>query len=211
MWMVWLNTSNERAVREASDPISHVSKRALHFSNSSQFESWQRLTRFDQAWCKRSYSEITNSIFKRKHHNHLTQPTNIDPNTTTMPPKQPKQPKFDSLTTAGRIAKAAHIREQATAKFTPTSLPPDSAPPKKKRRKTVFAPPAELEAEAARRAEAKKMQKPQPKQAPLTTKYKVAAGKTKTKKAFGLVEDDVEGIRGGSAGEAKRKERSRAI
>ncbi|KAM0704475.1 hypothetical protein Q7P35_008709 [Cladosporium inversicolor] len=128
-----------------------------------------------------------------------------------MPPpsKPPKQPKFNTLTTAGRIAKAAHTCDQAALKSTPTSPPPDSAPPKKKPRKIpVLAPPAELEAEAARRAEAKKKPKPKPKKAPLTTKDKIAASKKKKKKKkqnFGPVEDDEKGFRGGRGGEAKTK------
>jgi hypothetical protein len=124
-----------------------------------------------------------------------------------MPPKPSEQPKFNTLTTAGRIAKAAHASEQAAAKSTPTSPPPDSAPPRKKTRKTVLAPPAELEAEAARRAEAKKKPKPKakPEPAPLTTKDKIAASKTKKKKAFGPVEADDEGFKGGRGGEVKMK------
>jgi hypothetical protein len=157
--------------------------------------------------------DITNNILVPKHQKHLTQPTDIDFTTTEMPPKPPKQSKFNTLTTAGRIAKAAHDHEQATSKSTPTSPPPDSALPKKKSRKTVLAPPAELEAEAVRRAEAKKKPKPRPKTAPLTTKDQITASKTKNKKkAFGPVEDDEEGFRGGRGGKAKmRGERPRNL
>lgn len=122
-----------------------------------------------------------------------------------MPPKPPKKPKFNTLTTAGRIAKAAHDREQAAAKSKSASPPPDTAPPKKKSRKIpVLAPPAELEAEAVRRAEAKKKPKPKPKAAPLTTKDKIAA--SKKKKSLGPVEDDEEkGFRADRGGDAKTK------
>ena len=92
------------------------------------------------------------------------------------PPKPTKPPKFNTLTTAGRIAKAAHDREQATSKLAATSPPPESPTTKKKSCKIpVLAPPAELEAEATRRAEAKKTKKPPKK--PLTTQEKIAASK----------------------------------
>ena len=129
----------------------------------------------------------------------------------TMPPSY-KQPKFNTLTTAGRIAKAAHDREQADTKSTPTSPPPDPMPPKKKSRKIpVLAPPAELEAEALRRAEAKKKPKPKPKKAPLTTKDKIAA--SKRKKPFVPIEDDDDNdFRGGRGGGPKMKgEKSRNL
>ena len=122
-----------------------------------------------------------------------------------MPPSS-KQPKFNTLTTASRIAKAAHDQEQAATKSTATSPPPDSMPPKKKSRKIpVLAPPAELEAEALRRAEAKKKPKPKPKKAPLTTKDKIAA--SKKKKPFIPVEEDNDekGFRAGRGREAKVK------
>lgn len=94
-------------------------------------------------------------------------------------------------------------------KSAPTSPPPeDSAPPKKKTRKIpVLAPPAELEAEAARRAEAKKKPKPKPKpkKAPLTTKDKIASKQKEKKQAFGPVEDDEEWFRAGRGAEAKAK------
>jgi hypothetical protein len=147
----------------------------------------------------------TNNVPAPEQHDLLKQPTSIDSITATMPPKQPKQPKFNTLTTAGRIAKAAHTHAQATAKSKSNSPPPDTAPPKKKSRKTVLAPPAELEAEAARRAEAKKKAKLKPKAAPLTTKDKIAASKNKKKKAFGPIEADEEGFRGSRGGEAKIK------
>jgi hypothetical protein len=152
-------------------------------------------------------SDITiDNILAPKHHNHLKQPTNFTSTTVTMPPKQPKQPKFNTLTTAGRIAKAAHAHEQTASKSKPNSPPPDSASPKKKTRKTILAPPAELEAEAARRAEAKKKSKPKPTKAPLTTQDKIAASKKKKKPAFGPVEADEEkGFRAGRGGEAKTK------
>ncbi|GAB7324564.1 hypothetical protein MBLNU13_g08463t1 [Cladosporium sp. NU13] len=119
-------------------------------------------------------------------------------------PTSSKKPKFNTLTTAGRIAKAAHEREQATAKSTPASPPSDAMPPKKKSRKIpILAPPAELEAEALRRAEAKKKPKPKPKKAPLTTKDKVTA--SKRKKAFVPGEDDEKGFRAGRGGEPKTK------
>ena len=119
-------------------------------------------------------------------------------------PSSSKKPKFNTLTTAGRIAKAAHEREQAAAKFTPMPPAADSMPPKKKSRKIpVLAPPAELEAEALRRAEAKKKPKAKPKKAPLTTKDKIA--KCKKKQAFVPIEDDEKGFRVGRGGESKTK------
>lgn len=117
-----------------------------------------------------------------------------------------KQPKFDTLTTAGRIAKAAHDRERAAAKSSASSPPPDSMPPKKKsRRIPVLAPPAELEAEAARLVEAKKKPKPKSKKTPLTTKDKIAA--SKKKKPFIPVEQDGDekGFRAGRSREAKAR------
>lgn len=113
-------------------------------------------------------------------------------------PSSFKQPRFNTLTTAGRIAKAAYEREQAAAnKSTAASPLPYHMPPKKKSRKVpVLAPPAELEAEALRRAEAKKKPKPNPKKTPLTTKDKIAA--SKKKKPFVPIEnDDDNSFRGG--------------
>lgn len=119
-------------------------------------------------------------------------------------PSFSKQPKFNTLTTAGRIAKAAHEREEATTRSSATSPPSDSMPPKKKSRKIpVLAPPAELEAEALRRAEAKKKPNSQPKKAPLTTKDKISA--SKKKQTFVPVEDDEKGFRAGGSEGAKTK------
>lgn len=87
-----------------------------------------------------------------------------------MPPKSIPAHKFNTLTTAGRLAKAAHKHEQAMAESAPSSAPP---PKKKPRKTTTLPPPCEIEADAALREEAKKAKK-KPKK-PLTTKDKLTA------------------------------------
>lgn len=104
-------------------------------------------------------------------------------------PKQPPKgkPKFDTLTTTGRLAKAAYNRSLKDSQTTPTSemspspAPPTAAPPKKKRKYTTLPPPSELEAEAKRKAEAKLKPKRKAK-TPLTTEEKIAAKQAKAAK-----------------------------
>ena len=104
-----------------------------------------------------------------------------------MPVKPPPKPKFNTLTTAGRVAKAAHDRAATMEKDTKipenTTPPPQlaaspSAPKKKKRKIPVLPPPDELNAELELKKQAKEeAAKPSSsrKKAPLTTKEKIAA------------------------------------
>jgi hypothetical protein len=148
-------------------------------------------------------------ITKLWHHPPTSNIINSTSATMPTPSKPTKQPKFNTLTTAGRIAKAAHARVQATAASTPTSPSADSPPPKKKSRKIPFlAPPAELEAEAARCAEAKK--KPKAAKKPLlTTQDKIAASKKK-KHAVVPTRRDGKDSKAISDGEAQTKGGKRA-
>jgi len=106
-----------------------------------------------------------------------------------MPAKPPPKPKFNTLTTAGHVAKAAHERavmdndtptpSQTTAEqTTPPPQTPNTltAPVKRKRKNQILPPPHELAAEAKLKEDAKAA-KPnsKKKQAPLTTKEKITA------------------------------------
>jgi hypothetical protein len=114
-----------------------------------------------------------------------------------MPPTSTPKPKFNTLTTAGRLQKAAYDRAQKNPPVQEPT-PPTSAPPEEKKKKkkiTVLPPPAELEAEVLRRAEAKAnaKKKPSTTKKPLTTKDKIAAAsaaKGKKKQAAVPVERD---------------------
>lgn len=99
------------------------------------------------------------------------------------------KPKFNTLTTTGRLAKDAYEREQKAAATKPTPNPsetlnnnlPTPPPPKKKRRITNHAPPGERAAEAAAKALAR--EKKAARKAPLTTKEKQAAHAARQRKA----------------------------
>lgn len=101
-----------------------------------------------------------------------------------MPPKPDPKPKFNTLITAGCIAKAAYDREQSISittnsnniMFSSLAQAP-LAPPKKKRKTTVLPPPSEMAAEAARKAEMKK--RPAKARKPLTTLGKQKAVESK--------------------------------
>jgi hypothetical protein len=103
------------------------------------------------------------------------------------PPETPK-PKFNTLTTAGRVAKAAYERaamesnnKDPTETPSQTTSPPTSpttpsAPVKKKRKMRILPPPHELAAEASLKAAAEEAKlSSKKKKAPLTTKEKLAA------------------------------------
>jgi hypothetical protein len=131
-------------------------------------------------------------------------PTQV--NTSKMP-STPK-PKFNTLTTAGRLAKAAHERAQKNPPVQELSPPPPPSPDKKKKKKiAVLPPPDELEAEVTRRAQAKTnaKKKPTTTKKPLTTKDKIAAAsaaKGKKKQAAVPADQDAMGKKsvGGRAG-----------
>lgn len=120
------------------------------------------------------------------------------------------KPKFNTLTTVGRIAKAAYEREQkeTSSKSQPPADKMPPPPPAKKRKVTVLPPPSELAAEAARKAEAKK-KPPKRKTAPLTAQEKVAEHATKCKKARQVVVHDgkkLKAVKGGGQGTKDNKQ-----
>lgn len=127
-------------------------------------------------------------------------------------PAPSKPPKFNTLTTAGRIAKAAHTHNcpQATTNKPNTMPPPASSSPpakKKPRKIPVLAPPSELEAEAVRRTDAAKTKpksKKKPAKTPLTTQDKLAA--SKKKKASVPAEHEGAGLKAVGGGEADAKD-----
>jgi outer membrane biosynthesis protein TonB len=146
-----------------------------------------------------------------------TSSSHTKPTTAKMPSTPTPKPKFNTLTTAGRLQKAAYDRAQKNPPVQEPT-PPTSAPPEEKKKKkkiTVLPPPAELEAEITRRAEAKasaKKKKPTTTtKKPLTTKDKIAAtsaasaAKGKKKQAAVPVERDGKGATknvGGGADES---------
>jgi hypothetical protein len=132
-----------------------------------------------------------------------TPSSHTKPNTAKMPTTPTPKPKFNTLTTAGRLEKAAYDRAQKNPPVQEPT-PPTSAPPEEKKKKkkkiTVLPPPAELEAEITRRAEtkasAKKKKPTTTTKKPLTTKDKIAAAsaaKGKKKQAAVPVERDGKG------------------
>ena len=98
-----------------------------------------------------------------------------------MPVKPAPKPKFNTLTTAGRVAKAAHERaaamEQTPPQTTPPPPQPSTSPVKKKRKARILPPPHEIAAEAKLKEDAKEAKNgsKKKKKAPLTTKEKLAA------------------------------------
>jgi hypothetical protein len=134
---------------------------------------------------------IPSTFFPQQQH---STPENVLIFSATMPVKPPPKPKFNTLTTAGRVAKAAHERAAAMKKQdkptptptqgtttpppqqSPTSPKAPTVPIKKKRKMQILPPPHELAAEAKLKEDAKASKsKSKKKQAPLTTKEKLAA------------------------------------
>jgi len=99
---------------------------------------------------------------------------------------QKLKPKFNILTTPGRIAKAAHERAAMEEKEKHTKIPEKTTPPpqqtdtltssleKKKRKIQILPPPHELAAEADLEALTKEAKGGSKKKAPLTTREKLA-------------------------------------
>lgn len=116
------------------------------------------------------------------------------------------KPKFNTLTTAGRIEKAGYEKQQQEQQVNQTSQQytnpsmsthsraPSPPPAKKRRRNTNHPPPSEMAAEAKAKAAAKDKQKSKRK-APLTTKEKQEAHAVRQRKAKQSVVHDGSSLR----------------
>jgi len=139
-----------------------------------------------------------------------------------MPVKPAPKPKFNTLTTAGRVAKAAHERaaamEQTPPQTTPPPPQPSTSPVKKKRKARILPPPHEIAAEAKLKEDAKEAKNgsKKKKKAPLTTKEKLAessAARARERKRKQPVVHDGVGLKvveGGSGEKSSRAKKTAA-